>query len=151
MSLFPDPLVTVGWYGTAESGEDDKGKLDAAGVTAYLAASHRGGYIELRVPEGELQRAVEVLGIKPEDVLPEIEPSDSSVPKCPECGSDQARKLPPYAGYALLASAALTVLCLLLGHPAGIAFVFVGWFAAMWLSRYSQHFRCGTCGHVFQP
>src|SRR5215813_13857654 len=96
--FIPDRLITMGWYGTRESADEDKSKLDAAGVNAYVDAPHSGGYVELRVPEASLQRARDVLGITQEDLAEESAGTEDTGPKCPECGSDQVRKLPPYAG-----------------------------------------------------
>jgi len=149
MSIFPDRLVTAWGYTTQESAEEDKAKLASAGLTAYLVSSHESGSIELRVPEAELQRAIEVLGIHPEEAP--IAPPDSEVPRCPECASDHSRKLPPYAGYVFLASSVLGILFFALGFPpAAVVAVFVGWLTAMWLSRYSGHSRCAACGHLFK-
>lgn len=148
MSLIPDRLITVRWHATAESAQDDKAKLDGAGITAYLTGSHESGYTELRVPERELERAVEALGITPEDLA--VTPPDSGG-RCPECGSDLARKLPPYARYVFLCSSALGLLFLLLGKgPVGGVCIVAGWFSTMWLGRYSGHSRCTICGHLFR-
>jgi len=148
--MLPERLVTVGWFGTPDEAADPQAKLEKAGVTSYLSGEfyRHNEPVELRVPEGELNRALAVLEIDPKEWASE-EPrgADPRFKSCPDCGSGDSRPIRPYALYALVTSLIVLAASVALGQIAiGMGGVFLGWFLAMWLSRDSGKTKCLHCG-----
>jgi hypothetical protein len=151
VSLLPERLVTVAWYRDPAAADDDRAKLEEEGLAPYLAGEtyRHHAPIELRVPESEASRARQILGFAEE--VPEAEPPAPAT-RCPDCGSDQGRALPPYAFNVLIGAFGLGfVICLLTQSPIGAAILLPAWLAAMWLSRYSGKWRCAACGRTWKP
>lgn len=152
MSVLPEPLVTVATYGSPELAEPAKARLDANGVTAYLGGGYyrRHSSVELRVPEAQVERALRLLGL--EDAPTADREPAAGRPRCPDCGSDQSREIPPYAFYSLIgALGAGFLVCLLVQSPVGAAVLLPGWLLAMWFSRYAGKRRCAACGRTWKP
>ena len=151
--MTPESLVTVSWFGTPEMAEGDLRKLQRAGLNAYLGGQyHRyGEAVELRVPESEVPKAMEVLGIDPAELADDGDSAESLM-TCPDCNSSTYRRLPAYALWAFVGSVVFFALSLLVG-PAWIGGIglLVGWVAALWLSRLSGRYRCVACGRTWKP
>jgi hypothetical protein len=152
--VLPNRLVTVGWYATPEEAAEDKTKLETAGVTSYLAGEvyRHGERVELRVPESELNRAVEVLDIDASELVSEPDRKVEVGNPCPECRSGATYRILPHARYLFVGWLGVLVICLSLGYGvvAAVA-LFLIWPLFMWLGRDAGHWRCRSCGWKWEP
>jgi hypothetical protein len=152
MSWLPERLVTIAEYAAPELAGPERARLEAAGISSSLGGRYyrRHGLVELQVSESEAARARTILGLDAE-----APSADAPVPagaKCPDCGSEQGRRIPPYAFYALVGSMGLGLLWSLLARsPIGMVMLLPGWFLAVWLSRLSGKWRCAACGRTWKP
>lgn len=101
----PEDLVTVGTFRTAGDAEVARNALTAAGIESYVADDHAADWltaiavrgIKVRVRRSDLMRATEVLESPPEpagEVEPPEEEREPPPNTCPNCGSDDIRRLP---------------------------------------------------------
>jgi hypothetical protein len=149
----PEPLVTVSWFGTPELAAEDLRRLQDAGLDAYLGGEFHRYHepVELRVPESQVPKAFEVLGVDPPEPEVPSSPLSPTALVCPDCGSADSYRLPPYAFRALIASMIVLVLGLVLDYGAfGGILCILGWMAAIWLSRRSGNHRCRKCGREWK-
>lgn len=155
MTLFPERLVTVGTFGSPELAAAELEKLRDAGLDAYLGGTYfrRHGSVQLQVPESQIEKARALLGIEPAETVPEIkEEPRAERAVCPDCGSADSFRIPPYAFRVLVASVAVALVTFVLGVGAiGATAVVLGWILAAWLSRYSGKYRCRRCGRDWKP
>ncbi len=111
------------------------------------------------MPESQIESARALLGVEPEAPLPpeiEADPAPAGVARNAAMSRTATRsdvyKLPPYAGWVLVGSAALMAATAALGYAwiggAGLA---IGWVAVMRLSRHTGHYRCRACGREWEP
>jgi hypothetical protein len=153
-------LVRLGWYPSLVTAERERQRLEDAGLDGYVGTDpqNRDDSIDLLVPESQLDAARSHLGIEPESEPPpeiEVDPTPAAWPgtrRCPECRSIDVRKLPPYAGWVLVGSAALMAATAALGKAwIGGAGLLIGWVLAMLLGRHAGHYRCRACGREWKP
>ena len=156
----PERLIRVGWNSSLTVADEKLRRLQEAGLDGYVAAESErlDEAVDLLVPESQLEAARALLGFEPaEPPPPEIEadPAPAGWPgtrRCPECHSTDVYKLPPYAAWVLVGSAALMAATAALGHAwIGGAGLLIGWVLLMWLSRYAGHYRCRNCRREWKP
>ena len=153
-------LIRIGWSQNLLAADGQVQLLKSAGLAGYISAgSHRlDEPVEILVPESQMEAAKALLHIEPDAEPPaELEeepvPVSSSAPaRCPECHSFDTRKLPPYAGWALMGSAAFFAVMAALGRAViGVSAFMIGFFAVAWLDRHTGHYRCRSCNREWRP
>ena len=156
----PERLVRLRWYSNLLTAEQERQRLEEAGLEGYVGtdAENRDDSIDLLVPESQLEAARALLGIEPGVEPPpesEADPAPTAWPgarRCPECHSNDVRKLPPYAGWTLLGAVVLLGATAAVGRAwIGGAGLLIGWVAAMLLSRHAGHYRCRNCRREWKP
>jgi hypothetical protein len=127
--------------------------LHEAGLEAHLEVPRLSRQVLLVVPESQAPRAYELLGISEPAPDPSAEADTFSVARCPDCGSDNSYRLPPYAFRVLVGALVLFLVGLVLGYGRITAAVVAlpAWLVATWLSRHSGHYRCRSCGREWKP
>jgi hypothetical protein len=156
----PERLIRLGWYTSLADADEPLRRLQEAGLDGYVGGESESlaDPVGLLVPESQLESARSLLGVEPEAPLPpeiEADPAPTGWPgtrRCPDCHSADVHKLPSYAGWVLVGSAALMAATAALGYAwiggAGLA---IGWVAVMRLSRHTGHYRCRACRREWQP
>ena len=151
--MFPEPLVTIRTYSTADEAQGDLATLDAEGIVAYVrVGGHgRGGGASawLNVAESDAERAVRIIGPGLEIAEDEADDPDGDY-ACPRCRSTRSTALPPYFLYALIAC--VVILGALASRQlwAWLAvFAAAGTFVLARLETRAPHWRCMNCGQTW--
>lgn len=156
--MTPERLISVSWFPTLLVADEESRKLQDAGLQPYVASDSErlDEGAEILVPESQLDAARAVLKIESEAV-PESSPIEASEPPgaiavCPDCGSADSYRLPPYALYVLMGSVGLMAVTAILGKAwVGGMGLLVAWIVALWLSRRGGSYRCRQCGREWKP
>jgi hypothetical protein len=140
-------LVTIRRYPSEEDSEDDYQRLLDAGIPAYRGSWSRYPSLRtlLRVPESQVDAAIELLPPAPPDLF-----APQEIPKvCPWCGSDRARYSGTVArilGFAgIFVAASLTVRRYFELALVGCCTVF-----AIWRANIGGDLVCGNCGREWR-
>ena len=156
MSLLPERLVAIKHGPSAAEAEEDQRRLNEAGIPNYLGWDGLFERHELKVPEGEVQAAIEILGIeKPRLDTPRPlhdETTDDKTNRCPQCHDSQSRALPPYLLIGGILGTPviffLAYLCIFRLGPVFGGLVVAGWVSLLyWLAPRIPKWECCRCGH----
>ena len=84
------------------------------------------------------------------------DPNDAAPPErfrvCPECGSADCYRIPPYARYIFLGTIAVVIIFVVVGYSdLVIVPAMIGTFATMWFGRLSGRVRCRMCSRTWRP
>ena len=153
--MLPERLVTIKRLASPELAEADLGRLEKAGLDAYLGGTYYRyhGSVWLQVPESQVSKAKAVLESEAAEPfeLPLTEPG-VQIAVCPDCGSADAYRVPPYALGVLVTSALLALVATILGKKdIGFAVLMIGWVIAIGLSRHTGKYRCRRCQREWKP
>jgi hypothetical protein len=148
----PERLTTIRLYDSPELAAADHQMLLDAGIDAYLGGSyyrHR-ERAQLRVPESQIDRALELL--PPELELPTLH-DDLRLPsiRCVRCESAAVNVVAPAANYFLVGGVLLGVWALARRqvNAAVLMMIAMTVFAAF-AKKLSARRRCDRCGHVWR-
>lgn len=152
--MFPEPLVTIRTYSTADEAQSALAALDAEGIVAYVRVQGhgRGGgaMALLNVAESDAERAVKILG-PGLDENPDQGTDDADGDyACPRCRSTRSEALPPYFLFTLIAC--VVVLGALASRQMWrwlAAFAAAGTFMLGRLETRAPHWRCMNCGQTW--
>ena len=137
-------LTTVAQFASQDDADKALRALRAVEIQATVFDS--GEALEIRVPADSAYSATQLLA----DSSSSLPQSPAGNPICPECGSFETRRLPPYARIYLLLLVTVSIV-LLVTRFAPFAFIVlvVGGPVFALLSRKSGKNRCLKCGWLF--
>ena len=146
MMPVPEQLVTIRVYDSPDLAAEDHQVLLDAGINAYIsgASHHHTARTELRVPETEVEAALELLPDETPSLADLMAPSQ----QCIMCGSTLVQEDSPAMRWVLVIGAAV-VLWVLYRGAVNLAIMML--LAVVTLAagvRVRFHYRkCGACGH----
>jgi hypothetical protein len=146
----PERLVTIRTYDSPDlAAEDHQGLIDE-GFDAYLASSafRVGGLAELRVPESQVDAALELL--PPE--VPTLQQLTRPSAQCRVCSGGLVKEAPALVGYALFGGIGVAVWSLLRGDTrAAFVIVLTTVAIAAFLRNVTGRRVCEQCGSEWRP
>ena len=146
--MIPERLVTIRRYDSAEPAVEDCRLLIDAGLDAYIRTYRWADIGEVRVPEGQVQRALALLPAQAPDSLPRVDQRE----RCAWCGSEDARLVAPFTTVLACAGAALVGWEIYLRRfEAAAAAAFLALLIVAMTKMAAGHLVCVNCGRDWRP
>ena len=151
----PEPLVTIRWYSAPEFAAVDREALLEGGIPAYLGGrySRYREAVELRVPESQVEQALDILGEpRPEnDPLKGAVGEDQRPIRCPLCLSAAVIPQPPYGlGVMLVGGAAAAYAFAIRWFAAAAVAIVVTIVVSARIDQKVPKWRCPRCHHAWR-
>jgi len=152
--MFPESLVTIRSYGTADEAHAAVAALDAEGIVSYarVHGHGRGGGASafLSVAESDAERARRILGPAPDEGVEDGPDAADDEFACPRCRSTRGKTLPPYYLIALIAFLGVGLwLASRYLWTWTVALTVVGSLVLHRIGARVPHWRCLNCGHAW--